>query len=72
MKKTIYRNKYDSWICFKNAVLKQINKYQFGNEEAFHNCMMFGYAVIEPVSEKYPKGVVIISNVYRDAVTIRA
>ena len=59
---------------FKNEVVRLITgQYGVSIEEAkiaFENCMSCGYAVILPVSEEYPNGVMIATDVYRQKVAI--
>ena len=59
---------------FKNEVLRLITgQYGVSIEEAkiaFENCMSYDYAVILPVSEEYPNGVMIATDVYRQKVAI--
>lgn len=59
---------------FKNEVMRLITG-QYGVTEenakvAFENCMEFGFAVILPVSKKYPVGVMMATDIYRQKIAI--
>ena len=50
-------------------VLKEIYQTPFDIDTTFNNCMAFGYAVVHPVSNKYPKGMIMITDISRTVVT---
>lgn len=59
---------------FENEVIRLVTgQYGVSVDEAkiaFNNCMAFDYAVIFPVSEEHPNGVMIATDVYRQKVAI--
>ena len=59
---------------FKNEVIKLITeKYDIDPHSAkiaFETCMTFGYAVIQPLCQKYPSGVMIATDNYRQKIAI--
>lgn len=59
---------------FENEVVRLItDQYEVSEKEArvaYANCMSADYAVILPVSEQYPNGVMIATDTYRQKVAI--
>jgi hypothetical protein len=59
---------------FENEVIRLIvGQYGVSESEAkiaYSNCMSFDYAVVLPISEKYPNGVMIATDLYRQKVAV--
>ena len=59
---------------FENEVIRLIvGQYRVSENEAkiaYSNCMIADYAVILPISEHHPNGVMIETDVYRQKVVI--
>lgn len=59
---------------FKHEVVRLLTgQYEITEQEAniaFDNCMAYDYAVVKPVCAKYPNGVMIATDIYRQKVAI--
>ena len=49
-------------------IIKNIYDTPFDVDVTFNNCMAYGYAVVLPVSDKYPKGMIMATDIYRTEV----
>lgn len=50
-------------------VLEEVYNTPFDIDVTFNNCMAFGYAVVCPISNQFPKGIIMVTDIYRTEVT---
>ena len=65
-----YPSRYEFETTVKNCLINEYKLTKEMAEIAFNNCMGFDYAIVEPISEEHPYGVIIATNIYRTEIKI--
>ena len=50
-------------------ILKDLYHTPFDINITFNNCMAYGYAIVCPISNQFPKGLIMVTEIYRTEVT---